>query len=340
MTTTIRRRSLLAWGALAPAGLAWAAAPPKVLHVMSYHSPWRWTDGQLEGFRDGLDGLPVNLRVLQMNTKQNSTEAAKQRIGAEMRAAIDQWQPDLLYTSDDDAQAYVARHYVGTRLPIVFSGVNAEPSQYGFRGAPNVAGVQEHEHFVESVRLLRAMGLPVRTIAVVVDDAPMWDPVLTRMRAALPQADVRVAHWDCIRTWDEYKQRTAAYQGKVDAVGLLGIFNFKDGARGNVPYREVLRWTAEHSRVPDFSYWLDRINYGTLASVTVSEQEQGRAAGRLARAILADGRAPGSLPMGPTVKGTPMVSLARARRLALDIPSSVLLSSEVVTRFDWEVSPA
>ena len=317
---------------------AQAARPVKILHVMSYHTPWRWTEGQLQGFLEALKGVPVELKVFEMDAKTHSTREARERRGREARALIDAWKPDLLFTSDDDAQEHVARHYVGSALPIVFSGVNADPSAYGFRGAPNVAGVLEQEHFAETLRLLKSIAPAARRLAVVVDDAPMWQPVLDRMRkVAAAQQDVEVVAWDRVLTWDEYRRRIAGYQRSVDAVALIGIFNFKDAEGRNVPYQQVLRWTAENSRLPDVSFWVDRVKYGTLASVTVSEREQGLAAGRLARAILVEGRSPGSLPMEPTLKGLPTISLARAKRLDLRVRSSVLLASEVVTGFEWEV---
>ncbi len=120
------------------------------------------------------------------------------------------------------------------------------------------------------------------------------------------------------------------------AVALIGIFNFKDDAGKNVPYQDVLKWTAENSRLPDLSFWIDRVQFGTLCSVTVSEREQGAAAGKLARAILVDGKAPNSLPMQPTTKGSPVVSLARAKKLGLKIDAKALQGVETVPRFDWE----
>ena len=44
----------------------------KILHIMSYHSPWRWSDGQLDGFKDALKGLDIEYRVFQMDTKRHS----------------------------------------------------------------------------------------------------------------------------------------------------------------------------------------------------------------------------------------------------------------------------
>ena len=342
----MRSRRIFAWLVaclLAPAGAASAAEPRepyRILYVMSYHSPWRWTDGQLAGFREGMGAARVEYKVFQMDAKRNSTPAAKELKGREARAMIDAWKPDLVYTSDDDVQEHVAAHYAGKRLPFVFSGVNKEPRTYGFEGSPNVTGVLEHEHFVESVRLLKSLAPGVRRIAAVFDDARMWAPVIERMRERekdLP--GVQVVAWDSIRTWDEYRRKMTEYPAIADAVALIGIFNFKDRAGKNVPYQEVLRWTAENSTLPDIGFWVDRVHYGTLAAVTVSEREQGLAAGRMARAILVDGKSPSSFAMSPTAKGSPTISLARARKLGIKLTSTMLLSAEVIEKFEWDHQP-
>lgn len=329
--------------AMALAGAAWAGEEAsgkrafRILHIMSYHSPWRWTDWQLEGFKSGLGDVPAEFKVFQMDSKRNSDPAQLEQKAREASALIEEWRPDLVYTTDDDVQAYVVRHYIDSDIPFVFSGVNKPPQTYGFEGSRNITGVLEQEHFVESVKLLQAIVPGVKRLAVVFDEAPMWPQVQQRMRDRLRQLPgVEFAFWDTIKTFEEYKHRIAEYQDKVDALALIGVFNFKDGNGRNVPYEDVLRWTAEHSRLPDFSYWIDRVHYGTLASMTVSEREQGLAAGRIARAILVDGRSPSSIPMTPTVKGAPVISLARANKLGIKVKSGLLLSTEVVQRFEWE----
>lgn len=309
----------------------------RILHIMSYHSPWRWTDWQLEGFKAGLGNVDAEFQVFQMDSKRNSDPAELEKKARAARALIEEWRPDLVYTTDDDVQAYVVKHYVGSDIPFVFSGVNKPPQTYGFEGSSNVTGVLEQEHFVESVKLLQGIVPGVKRLAVVFDQAPMWPQVQQRMKDRLQQLPgVEFTFWDTIKTFDEYKQRMREYQTRADAVALIGIFNFKDKDGRNVPYQDVLRWTAEHSRLPDFSYWIDRIHYGTLASVTVSEREQGLAAGRIARAILVDGKSPSSIPMTPTVKGAPVISLARANKLGIKVKSGLLLSAEVIQRFEWE----
>lgn len=309
----------------------------RILHIMSYHSPWRWTDRQLEGFQGELKGLNASYEVFQMDTKRNSAKERKEMKGREARSLIETWKPDLVYSSDDDAQEYVVKHFVNQKLPFVFSGVNNDPGTYGFTGSTNVTGVLEHEHFVESVNLLRKIVPGARRIALVFDDAKMWDPVRKRMLAAMAQLpDMKIVADDTILTFADYKRKIKEYQESADIVGTIGIFNLKDEEGRNVPYQEVQKWTVENSRLPDFAFWIDRVYFGTLCAVTVSEREQGRAAGRIARAILTEGRSPSSFTMAPTTKGLPVINLARAKKLGIRLSADVLLTAEVIQRFEWD----
>ncbi|MBK8324043.1 MAG: hypothetical protein IPL06_15215 [Betaproteobacteria bacterium] len=303
---------------------------------MSYHSPWRWTDGQLEGFKAGLADPRAQYKVFALDTKRYSSTEAMAARGREARALVESWKPDLVYTTDDDAQELVTRHYLDTPIPQVFSGVNKAPAHYGFDKARNVTGVIEHEHFAESVQLLKKLVPGLKRLVVVLDEAAMWGPVVQRMKEAKLPPGVTIVGWETLRTFDEFKARMAAYPDIADGIALVGIFNFKDHAGKNVPYQEVLRWTAENSRLPDLGFWIDRVHYGTLAAVTVSEREQGLAAGRLARQILVEGKSPASLPIRATTKGLPVISLARAKKLGIAVRSEQLLAAQVIATFEWD----
>ena len=337
--------------ALVLAGTAWFLLRPrpatnstplptrtfKILHIMSYHTPWEWTESLTDGFKAGLDGLNLDYQVVEMDTKRNSSEDWKQKKTREAKAMIASFQPDLIYTTDDNAQKYVAKDYVDSATPIVFAAVNSDPAAYNFTTAKNVAGVLEHEHFVETVKLLREVAPSVKTIAIVYDDDPTWAGVISRIKqkmGLLPE--VTFVAFDKISTFNQYKQTVQKYQTQVDALGLLGVHTFKDSSGKNVPWQDVLQWTAANSRLPDFSFWRDRIDYGTLVTVAVSGYEQGLAAGKLAFAILAEGKQPASLPMSPSLKGKPAISLARANQLGLKIGSRLLTTTEVVNSFAWE----
>lgn len=260
---------------------------------MSYHSPWKWTDDQFNGFKYALRDLDTEYKVLQMDVKRNNSMESIQKATIEARKTIETWKPDLVYSTDDAAQKHIVKHYVNSTTPFVFSGVNINPIQYGFLGSDNVTGVMEQEHFIETIKLLKKIAPQVKKIAVVFDDAPIWEGVGGRILTKLPQIkDITVSKWSIITSFAEYKNLINGLQNEVDAIALLGIFGYKDEENNTVPYTEVLRWTAEHSMLPDFSFWKDRISYGTLCTVTVSGYEQGLEAGLLALRILQEGTPP------------------------------------------------
>lgn len=337
----LRRRcmTLLAAAGMAAAARVTAAPPRRVLHVMSFDSPWRWTDGQWAGFQEGLGDLAVQTEVFQMDTKRHSSPEAKAERGRLALERVRQWKPDLVYLSDDDAVAQVARPLAGQRLPVVFSGVNRSLAEHGLQGAPNITGVLEREHVVQTLRLLQALAPGVRRLAVISDGAGYWNTVIERLRARMEDLPGLVLQrLDRVERFADYQQRLREYQREADAVLHLGILTLAGDDGRTVPYQQVQRWVVDEVRLPDASFWADRVHHGTLVAMAVSEVAQGRAAGRLARAILHEGRAPSSLPVEPTTKGRPVVSLPRARQLGLVPSSSLLLSAEVVRRHAWEAA--
>src|SRR5688572_28044453 len=121
LTMTIKTTRLAAAVALLVAGVlaagivnaqadAGKARPYRILHVMSYHQGLFWSDDQYAGFREALAGLAVEYRVLAMDAQRDRTKGGVEQRGGQARSLIAQWQPDLVYTSDDDAQEHVARH--------------------------------------------------------------------------------------------------------------------------------------------------------------------------------------------------------------------------------------
>jgi len=311
--------------------------PLKILHVMSYHQDWVWNSQQLQGFKDGVGDLNVEYKVVALDTKRNSSPVAIQKKAAFAKKIISDWQPDLLYTNDDHAQKYVAQPYVGSSMPIVFSAVNRDPAEYDFVGAKNVTGVMEHEHFIPSINFLRQVAGEIKRIAVIIDDDPTWHGVTARMRGSLKQIkDLEVTDWILVSDFTQYKQTITDLQSRVDAIALLGVFNIKDDKGQDINYEEILKWTAENSQLPDFSFWESRVDNGTLSAVAVSGYEQGYMAGEMARRILKEGVSPDAIKMTPSVKGEPMMSMARAQALGLKVDVQVLLGNSVKKKYSWD----
>ena len=312
--------------------------PLRILHVTSFDSVGRWTTEQFEGFRTALGpDLKAEFRVVELDTLRRSAVPEQQERARQARQLIESWRPDLVYATDDEAQDLVTRYYYNAAVPFVFSGLNKSPAQHGLTGAHNITGVLEQEHFAESVRLFKALVPGARRFQVLCDMAPLWTPTIERIsRAAQTLDNVQIVAIDRIDSYAEFQKHVLENTNQSDAYIFLGISTFKDERGANVRLQEVQQWLASHSRVPEISFWSERVYYGALTGVTVSAREQGLAAGKLARAILVEGRNPASLPVVASKKGTPAINLARARALGIMPRSRELLTSEVATDFEWD----
>lgn len=308
----------------------------RILHVMSYHQDWEWNIDQFEGFKKGIGDLNVEYKVIALDTKNTEQRTINIKI-QQAKKAIESWQPNLLYTNDDNAQEYVAQHYINTSMPIVFSAVNHDPAEYGFDKANNVTGVMEYEHFTPSLNLLRSIAGDIKKIAVIIDEDPTWVGVSARIREKLKdRKDIEVTEWILVKSYAQYKAKIKSLQNKVDAIALLGVFNLEDESNTVVDYTEVLEWTANNSQLPDFSFWESRVNSGTLCAVAVSGYEQGLLAGKMARKILHEGISPADIPIQWSEKGEPMISLPRAMALGLQPDVQLLLDNTVKKHYSWQ----
>jgi ABC-type uncharacterized transport system substrate-binding protein len=334
-----RRQALtLALGASACGwpGAALASTARRVLHVRSYHPDWQWNKDQWRGFEAGLGDIPVQARHVALDAKRGSAAQVQVRAD-EAVALVREWQPHLLYVTDDPALTSVVAALRPLRVPTVCSGINQSLASHGLADEPWLTGALEHEHGLATLNLLRALlGRRRLRVAAVVDDDPMWRTVVQRLQAEIAKdPDLTLTTVLAPHSWEDYQREMTALQGQVDAVGLLGVFRFATEAGGYADYEQVLRWTAEHSRLPDFSFWDTRVERGTLCAVTVDGVEQGRVAGQMARRILVDGVAPSALPARPSTKGRPMVSLARVRALGLRPSAKLLLQTRVLPAYAW-----
>jgi len=312
-----------------------AAERFRILNVNSYTAEWSWTREQIDGFIEGIGNQDLELRTVDLDAKSMSGGRPERiRMAAEI---TETWEPHLIFLTDDTALEKIGTLYADSPVPVVFSGIDGDPSDYGLDEARNMTGVVEREHFTGTIRLLKSIWAgEIRRIAVILDSSPTWDRVRERMEEETARCGIiEIAEWIRPETFDDFKSSMLRIQNMVDAVGVLGIFNLSDGATFT-DYGEILRWTAENSRLPDFSFWSSRVERETLCALMVSGTEQGRPAGKFARKILVEKVPPSAIAAAQTTTGHPVISLARTKKMGIGIRSAILLESTVFPRFLWD----
>jgi ABC-type uncharacterized transport system substrate-binding protein len=284
------------------------------------------------------EGIDFEMEEFHFDAMRITSKEALTEKGKEAMKMIDEYQPDLIYATDDNAQIYAAKNYANTDIPLVFSGMNKEPEDYGYDKAKNVAGVLEREDFIGAINTLQELYPNINKIAVISDDTPQWEDVMERMKNEsheIPGINFMV--WHQFSYFENFKKSMLDYQDKVDAMMILYINGLKDNQENNIPISEIQKWRVKNNKLPEVSFWDFVVQEGVLSGYEVSFTEQGEAAAQIVKEVLIDGKKPSRIPFEQTTKGQRMINLKRAESLGLkNISNTFLENSKVYENYSWE----
>lgn len=297
----------------------------KVLFVNSYHKGSEWSDGIVEGALDvfGAKLLPdgkvdnsgskVELKVFYMDTKRNKSVGFKQQAALEAKGIVDNWKPDVVITSDDNAAKYlIVPYYKDSEIPFVFTGINLDAGIYGFP-AKNITGIIEVAFVPEMVELLSKYAKGNR-IGRLAPDA------LTHRKAAKHYKDaygVTLHEEVYVKTFDEWKAAFKDLQSKVDIL----FVNYHAGL-DSWPEQEALEFTDEHTVIPTASTLQWMIPH-CLVSYAKMPQEHGEWAANAAMEILG-GKSPAEVPVITNRKAGINLNMLLAKKLDITFPIELL----------------
>jgi ABC-type uncharacterized transport system substrate-binding protein len=299
----------------------------KVLLVFSYHPEYSWVVDETRGVDDIMKERGVETEKFYLDTKRNTSAEWKEKVAEEAVKKIEEFKPDLVIVFDDNACELVAKKYINKSLPFVFCGMNGEPEDYGFP-AQNITGVIERHHLEETVNLLKRLVPEVEKLAIITDGSPTSQAFITSMKKITPP--IEISEFYATNDFDAWKAKVKELQSKVDAIGIYVYHTIKEkGGEASLPPEDVLGWTLENSRLPDFTFSDFTVSDGVLCGVTVSGYEQGRVAAEIAVRIL-NGEKPVDIHIECPEKGTPMVNETRAKELNIEIKADVLKEVEIL----------
>jgi ABC-type uncharacterized transport system substrate-binding protein len=296
-----------------------SVAADRILLVHSYHEGYAWVDAITAGVNRALEGSTAELEVFYMDTKRKTGEAWKLRAAKSAAEKVETFKPDVIITSDDNAQSYFAKQYAGKAGPnVVFCGVNAEPSTYGFPAA-NVTGILERPHVIDSMALLKTLFGGIKTAAVILDDSPTSDSTIDYMKTLAGSTPLEIVRYDQPNTFDQWKALIGQYQDTVDALAVFVYHTIKETAGGDsIPSKEIMDWTMANNRLPSVGFLDFSIENGILCGIVESGEEHGNLAAQMALQIL-KGKAAGDIPVRTAKKGTVMFNAKTAKKLGVDI---------------------
>ncbi len=302
-------------------------AKEKVLLISSYHPEFSWVAGEIKGVEDVFKDRGTQIQKFFMDTKRKTDLEWKQQVAANAIMKIEEVKPNLVIVFDDDACEFVAKIYIGEDLPIVFGGLNGDPEEFGFP-AKNITGVLERHLHEQTVNLLKSLVPDVKTAAIISDNSTTAQRYIVEMKKS--SWPIQILEYYATDDFDAWKAKVKELQSRVDAIGIFTYQTIKEKGQGaSLPEEDVMKWTVENSKLPEFTFSDFGVREGALCGVTQSGYQQGKAAAEMAVRIL-NGETPGDIPIQTPQKGVPIINETRAKQLNIQIPADVLKEVEIM----------
>ncbi len=299
-------------------GSQMAYSGKKILFVNSYHAGYEWSDGIENGIKSVLEGTGVELKIVYLDTKQNPDEAYCRQAGAQAKAEIDAFTPDVVIAADDNAQKYVVLPYLQNgSLPVVFCGVNWDASMYGYPSG-NMTGMIEVELPGQLVDHLKAYAKG-DSLGYLTVDSETEQKVARIYNETFFNGQMKV-YW--VKTWEEFKQAFVTSQNEV-AILFLG----NNAGIDHWDEAEAEAFIRANTKVPTgtINSWLAPYSLITLAK---RAEEQGEWSARAALQIL-DGTPASEIAVVTNKDGNMILNLDIAEQLGVVFSPSLLRNAEV-----------
>lgn len=304
----------------------------KLFYVNSYHKGYKWCDDLEKELLKTLsikinpDGSfdtsksSVELRMFRMDTKRNTSEEFKKQAALSAKAIIEEWQPDIVVTSDDNAAKYlIAPYYRDADLPFVFCGVNWDASAYGLP-ASNVTGIVEIHPLLETVALLKKYAKGER-IGIITSNntTALKNKSYGQKIMGVSNSDVKLAS-----TFDEWKQEYLSLQERVDILmwfSPIGITGWDQ--------REAEKFIVKHTKVPSGAISEHVARYVLISNVMTAE-EQGWWAAKTALEVL-NGRDISTIPIGRNRKAKVFLNMQLAKKLGIKFKMELIEQAHLIS---------
>jgi ABC-type uncharacterized transport system substrate-binding protein len=285
------------------------------------------------GIRMALDSRQVDVQFFYMDSMNHPDKEWMARKGDEAITVIGQWSPDVVITSDDNAQEYVGKKIAKEgQIPVVFCGVNMDPRQYGYPSAM-VTGVIERPHFTETVSFLKQLlgkEKPVRLL-IMLDSNEHTNYISETIKQQIDPQAVEVVEWSAPGTFEAWKDKVHDAQTQADAIAVYLCYPIPGDSNNQqmLTTREMIAWTTQNSRIPIVGFLPSIAKSDCLCGVLESGLEQGKIAGQMAQKIL-NGVKPSSLEIQTSSAGQPMLNLDTARKLGIKVSDDVLGRADIL----------
>ncbi len=284
----------------------------RLLIVHSYHIEYPWVKDIDDGIKETLKSTEWEIKTFFMDTKRKTSEEYKKEIGKKAMNIVETFKPQIVITSDDNAQKYFAKNLAGKdNISVVFCGVNADPKAYGYE-VDNVTGIIERPGVRNTIALLKKILPNIKSYTLVTDKSPTSDGFIAYLKSL--NLDIQL---DIFQTNDYVSWKTKCNELTSDVLITYMYHTLKEGGK-NVKPETVLSWTIDNVKKPSIGFFNFAIEGGVLLGNVESGYEHGQLASKRAMKI-ALGKKAGELPIIKASKGLTLVNEKTAKEININV---------------------
>ena len=291
----------------------------KILWVDSYHQGYEWSDEIEKGIRDVLYETGVNMKIVHMDSKRNDTETFGRGAGLRARDVVQEFKPDVVIASDDNAQKYLVVPFLKeSELPVVFCGVNWDAAIYGYPAA-NITGMIEEDLVSEMLKKFQPYARGKR-IGYLAGNVETERKIVDIYNKRFFGGEMKTY---LVNNMEAFKEAFLRAQKEVD---MLYVSNYTGISDLNPDAAE--KFLFNNSKIPTGSHNSFMAPY-VLFTVAKLPMEQGNFAAKTALRIL-DGLAPAQIPVAVNQLNHITINLKMAQAFSVVLPASLLKGATII----------
>ena len=272
---------------------------PRILVLHSAARDSVWATQMDRGMREALqrNRRPLSVEWMYLAVSAPASTRSTAEAQAEARRAIDRIRPDVLIAVDDEANALVARDYVGADEPrILYVSIDRPPADYGYTQAQNVSGIAD-TFPLPAVRDAVTDFFPGRptTLAVLGVDNDSGRAELARVRA-FDWGPIRLGDTGLVSTAAAWRDAVTRSAG-ADVLLVLSTQDLPEENGTVASAAEISRWTEANAGPLPIGTEVDFVQDGGGLSFAPPPEAYGEQAIGLALDWLDARRTPGPPPL-------------------------------------------
>lgn len=259
----------------------------RVLIVNSYHLGMPWTDQQVTGIRQVLDGRSqgTEIYVEHLDAKRIVDKHYLDTLGLLLAQKYRGMQFDAIVSTDNDAFDFIKSYRDGLfgGIPAVFSGVNFFHDSM-LADFPRVSGVAETFDGDGTIALMQRLHPNAKRIVVVVDETKTG----RLLRKELESIERTESDGLQMEFWDQYSLPELQQRlPRLDESDLVLLMPFARDSEGRyVTFAEIARQVSHLAGVPVYGTWDFFLGHGIVGGKLTTAAAQGRAAGKILVRVL------------------------------------------------------